>query len=98
MISESWAFESSDRGPMGRLDSCIGQHIDPTARQVGEVGQDFVGAATCADLADYHANRDAHSADARLATHDLGLLGDAIELTHVAAPYRNSLHGIGSRK
>src|SRR6218665_2953764 len=93
--------------------SCCGQHDlafigapcrvakrlhDVVALQVGEVGQDFVDAATCADLADYHADRDAHSADARLATHDLGLLGDAIELTHVAAPYRNSLHSIGSRK
>jgi hypothetical protein len=36
----------------------------------------------CADLADNHAHGDPHSADAGLAAHHLGLLGDAIERAH----------------
>ena len=46
------------------------------------VREKFIDAVPGADLPHDHANRDAQAADARLAAHDLGLLGDAIELSH----------------
>src|SRR3546814_2712609 len=43
------------------------------------------------DLPHEHADRDTQTADARLAAHDLGCLGDAIELSHGLLLDRNAL-------
>jgi hypothetical protein len=50
--------------------------------QIWVVGQHVVDAVACADLTDHHADGHAHSANARLPTHHVGLLGNAIEFGH----------------
>lgn len=55
---------------------------DVLALEVGEVSQDLVDGVAGTDLSDDHAHGDSHPADAGLAAHHLGLLGDAIERTH----------------
>src|SRR3546814_1051864 len=57
-------------------------------RSVG--GEQFIDAEPRPDLPHEHADRDTQTADARLATHDLGCLGDAIELSHDLLLDRNA--------
>src|SRR3546814_8121749 len=52
---------------------------DVFALQIRVVGEQFIDAEPRPDLPHEHADRDTQTADARLATHDLGCLGDAIE-------------------
>ena len=49
---------------------------------LGVISKNFLDAVSGANLANNHADRDPHASDASLASHDVGLLGDAIELRH----------------
>src|SRR5208283_3969435 len=55
---------------------------DVFAFEVGVIGEDLIDALPGADLADDHAHGHSHLADAGLAAHYAGVLGDAIQRFH----------------
>src|ERR1035441_934714 len=55
---------------------------DVLAFKVRIVGEDFIDCVACTDLAENHADRNTHATDARLSTHHVGLLGNAIQMPH----------------
>src|SRR6266536_523260 len=61
---------------------------DVLSLKVGIVGEKFINRATGADLAENHADRHSHAADACLATHHARLLGNTVQSFHLFPPSR----------
>src|SRR6267154_6591047 len=79
-VFSSWFLVVSRGEPRSATEGL--EHI--LAFQIRVLGQDFLDGVACSNLADDHAHCHAHTADARLSTHDLRVLRDAIQLCHAS--------------